>query len=101
MGKKKQTTPKDPKKVRQQQVLLGGAFILFAVLFTLAFLSYLLYWKEDFSTLNAFTDSQVTAQNILNKVGAYVSHLFIYQGIGISAFFVSLPIGKDRSVPFF
>ena len=101
MGKKKQTTPKDPKKVRQQQVLLGGAFILFAVLFTLAFLSYLLYWKEDFSTLNAFTDSQVTAQNILNKVGAYVSHLFIYQGIGISAFLFPYLLGRTGVSLFF
>lgn len=101
MGKKKPSTPKDPKKVRQQQVLLGGALILFAVLFTLSFLSYLLYWKEDFSALSAFSDTQVTVQNILNKIGAYVSHLFIYQGIGISAFIFPYLLGRTGVSLFF
>ena len=93
MGKKKPNTPKDPKKLRQQQVLLGGAFLLLSVLITLAFVSYLLNWKADFSTLDAFSDRDINANNLLNKIGAFVSHIFIFNGVGIAAFLFPYLLG--------
>jgi len=74
MAKKKHPNPTDPKLKRQRQVLFGGALLLLALLLTLAFISYLYSWKADYSTLAAFTDRTVVAQNILNKLGALISH---------------------------
>jgi len=78
MAKKKQPKQIDPKIKRQRQVLFGGALLLLALLLILAFTSYLYSWKADYSTLTALTDRTVVAQNILNKLGALISHFFIY-----------------------
>ena len=100
----------DLKRKHQRQVLFGGFLILIALLLILAFSSYLFSWKEDFSTLNSLNDREVAAQNLLNKLGAYVSHFFIYQGFGIASYFIPyllfitgftlfLSKSKERLVP--
>jgi S-DNA-T family DNA segregation ATPase FtsK/SpoIIIE len=101
MVKKKQVEQTDSKKKRQRQVLLGGALLLLSLLLIFAFVSYLFNWKADYSTLGAFTDRSVTAQNILNKLGALVSHFFIYQGVGLGAFFIPYLIGLSGYKLFF
>ena len=101
MTKKKQTKKNDPKTKRQRQVLFGGALLLLALLLIIAFISYLFTWKVDFSTLNSLTDRTVIAQNILNKLGAIISHFFIYDGVGMGAFIFPYLIGLSGYKLFF
>ena len=101
MAKKKQPKQIDPKIKRQRQVLFGGALLLLALLLILAFTSYLYSWKADYSTLTALTDRTVVAQNILNKLGALISHFFIYEGVGLGAFFIPYLIGLSGYKLFF
>ena len=101
MVKKKHPNPTDPKLKRQRQVLFGGALLLLALLLTLAFISYLYSWKADYSTLAAFTDRTVVAQNILNKLGALISHFFIYEGVGLGAFLIPYLVGLSGYKLFF
>ena len=81
MTKKNQTQQNNPEIKRQRQVLLGGGLLLSALLLIIAFISYLFTWKADFSTLNVFADQTIVTQNLLSKLGAIVSHFFIYEGV--------------------
>jgi len=80
-------------KNRQRQILFGGGFLLIAFLLAISFSSYLINWKSDFSTLGAISDKTIEAKNILNKLGAYVSHFFMYKGVGLSAFLFCYLLG--------
>ena len=101
MTKKKQTAQTNPEIRRQRQVLLGGGLLLFSLLLLIAFISYLFKWKTDFSTLNAFADRSVVTQNLLSKLGALISHFFIYQGVGLGAFFIPYLMGHTGYKLFF
>ena len=54
----------------------------------ISFVSYLTNWKEDYSSLNSFFDRSVEVQNILSKTGLFISHLFIYHGVGLASFII-------------
>ena len=68
-----------------------GYILLFSslVLFT-SFISYIFNWRIDQSNVDMIFDKDVEVENILGKIGAYISHLFIYKLFGISSFI--LPI---------
>lgn len=96
MPRKKATSPKvpkfknlDPQKKRSREILLGGFLILLALLLTIAFSSYFYSWKIDQSELQTFGDRSVKHVNALRKLGAEISHLFIYKGVGIGSFIFS------------
>ena len=101
MAKKQTTTETDIKRKRQQQVLLGGGLLLIAVLLGISFVSYLFFWQADFSTLGAMGDKTVEAKNLLNKLGAYLSHFFIFRGVGLAAFLFVYLIGLTGFKLFF
>ena len=101
MAKKQTTTETDIKRKRQQQVLLGGGLLLIAVLLGISFVSYLFFWQADFSTLGAMGDKTVEAKNLLNKLGAYLSHLFIFRGVGLAAFLFVYLVGLTGFKLFF
>ena len=85
MGKKQKHSQKDPKVKRKSQVLIGGGLFFIGTLLIIAFISYLSNWKEDYSTLGSFLDKSIASNNILSKVGAFISHFFIYKGVGLAA----------------
>ena len=62
---------------------------MLGILLAISFVSYAINWKEDYSTLGYFFDKSVPAKNILSKVGAFVSHLFIYKGVGYASIIFS------------
>ncbi len=92
--------------------IIGLVFIVLALYFLIAFTSYLFTWQEDYSyvidanggwsnlfksydELQQFNISPVV-QNWLGKVGALLSHQFIYEWFGVSSFlfvFVFFVIG--------
>jgi S-DNA-T family DNA segregation ATPase FtsK/SpoIIIE len=76
-------------------IIASGFFFLIASVFLLvAFVSYLFTGKADMSLLvntaaeNDLLEKAREAQNWLGYFGAWVSHQFIYNGFGISAFFI-------------
>lgn len=71
---------------RRRQILLGSFLLTLGFLITTSFVSFLFNHQSDQSTLEVFFEREVQSQNLLNKVGALVSHFFIYQLFGIAAF---------------
>ncbi|MDA7821017.1 DNA translocase FtsK, partial [Flavobacteriaceae bacterium] len=61
----------------------------------------LFFWQADFSTLGAMGDKTVEAKNLLNKLGAYLSHFFIFRGVGLAAFLFVYLIGLTGFKLFF
>jgi len=79
-------------KTRQAQTILGTFLILFSAFLCIAFFSFFFNWQEDQSTLAKLTDRTVTSNNLLGKVGAILSHFFIYKSFGIAAFIVAFQV---------
>lgn len=77
----------------------SGFILLFLSAFlSIAMISYMFTWKsdQDTVTMNLFkylTNSQIVADNIFGKFGAFFAHLLMYQGIGISALLLSFSTG--------
>ena len=71
---------------RQQQIVWGTFCILLSVLLLIAFISFFDSWKADQSALDALANRNVVVENSIQKLGASLSHLFIYQGLGVGAF---------------
>src|SRR5690606_4726091 len=65
-------------------------FMSFGLFLLISFISYVLNYQNDQSQLANFWDREIEVQNAMGKIGAYLGELFIYHGIGITAFF--LPI---------
>jgi S-DNA-T family DNA segregation ATPase FtsK/SpoIIIE len=92
---KKTSTPKKEKqaifaflKVRHTQTILGSFLMLFAIFLFISFISFFFNWQEDQSTLTEFSNKAVKSSNLLGKIGAKLSHFFMYNGFGIAAFFI-------------
>jgi len=71
--------------------IAGSILILFALLFFVAFTSYLFTWDEDQDKVfrNGYkllvgTDEHIA--NLMGSFGAYLSHFFIYKGFGIASY---------------
>ncbi|TVR42318.1 MAG: DNA translocase FtsK [Bacteroidia bacterium] len=80
-------------KNRRLQKAIGLFFLLLSIFLLLAFSSYLFSWKADDAILNGralnwelLTDTSVQADNMMGRLGAIMSHLFIKQWFGISSF---------------
>ena len=90
--KKKSTTKiKKPNFTlsNQQKLVFGSLLLILGILLFIAFLSFFFTGKADQSIISEFSSRNVQAENWLNKVGAWVSDLFIYKGFGIASFIFS------------
>ena len=76
----------------QQKLIFGSLLIIIGILLFIAFLSFLFNGKADQSTLTELASRDVEAKNWLNKLGAWVSDLFIDRGFGIASFIFSVLI---------
>jgi S-DNA-T family DNA segregation ATPase FtsK/SpoIIIE len=91
-AKKKSTTKiKKPNFTlsNQQKLVFGSLLLILGILLFIAFLSFFFTGKADQSIISEFSSRNVQAENWLNKVGAWVSDLFIYKGFGIASFIFS------------
>ena len=99
MAKRKSTSRKKMRKGKTQDFtlrnkVLGGVLLLFSVFVFLASVSYLFSWRDDQSILNSgiqsffFDFKDNVPHNFMGKIGAFFAHLFIYNGLGIGAFFI-------------
>ncbi|MFT6948185.1 MAG: S-DNA-T family DNA segregation ATPase FtsK/SpoIIIE [Vicingaceae bacterium] len=78
-------------KTEKTKQIVGISLILSAAALLLAFTSFLFTWKSDQSKVELpfwdyFTDSNIAAENWLGKIGAALSHQFIYNWFGIASF---------------
>lgn len=71
--------------------IAGSIMVLIAIMFFIAFTSYLFTWNEDQdkvfkdgSNLLLGTDAKVA--NLMGTFGAFISHFFIYKGFGVASF---------------
>lgn len=97
MAKKKKAKSKVRKnrvvgffKNKQTHLIFGVFLVLFAIFMLVSFVSFFLYWKADQSQLDFFTDRLAESKNWLGKIGAEISHFFIYRGFGIASFIIPL-----------
>ncbi len=77
-------------KDERTRKITGTVFLLIAVFLFVSFLSYFFTWKEDQSYVfrggfSVLFDSDVKVNNILGRLGAITSHLFIYKWFGIAS----------------
>jgi S-DNA-T family DNA segregation ATPase FtsK/SpoIIIE len=82
----------------QFPTVAGVLSLLISVSFLLAFTSFLIHWKADHSIVqddfwSLIWDRDQAAKNILGKIGAYLGHIFVYQGFGISSYFLVYMFG--------
>ena len=84
---------KDFLKDERTHKIAGSICILFALLFFIAFTSYLFTWDEDQDKvfkdgykLLLGTDAQVS--NLMGTFGAFISHFFIYEGFGVASYLI-------------
>ena len=80
-------------KTKQAQTIIAAFLILFAFFLAIAFFSFFFNWQEDQSTLTQLTNKKVVSNNLLGKLGAKLSHFFIYDCFGIGAFIIAFQLG--------
>jgi S-DNA-T family DNA segregation ATPase FtsK/SpoIIIE len=73
--------------------ITGAFFILIALFLFISFISYFFTWKEDQDKVfkgasSILFDNNVKVANLLGRLGAYISHFFIYRGFGIASLFI-------------
>ena len=88
--KKRKTTTAKKKKTpilsKQNKVILGSLLILLSLALFFSFISFFFTWQDDQSLLTEFANRDKSAENLLNKFGASVSHFFMYRGFGLASF---------------
>ena len=89
--KNQSSTSKSSKPLftKQHQIIFGLFLFITGIALTIAFLSYLFTWESDQSILNQLANKEEQAKNLLNKLGAAISHFFVYRGFGIGSFILS------------
>src|ERR1700674_3017253 len=73
--------------------IAGAIFLVFALFLFLSFISYLFTWQEDQDKvfkggINFLFSEDIKVANLLGRLGAWISHLFIYKGFGLASFFI-------------
>ena len=84
---------KDLLKDERTHKIAGSLSLLLAILFFVAFTSYLFTWDEDQDKvfkegykLLAGTDTKVA--NLMGTFGAFISHFLIYKGFGVASYLI-------------
>ncbi|HLX92828.1 MAG TPA: DNA translocase FtsK 4TM domain-containing protein [Puia sp.] len=90
--KEERVTVKEIAKDERTHKIIGALFLLAAIFLFVAFTSYLFTWKEDQSNvengISFLHPSANTTANLLGNIGAYVSHIFFYNGFGLASYFL-------------
>ncbi len=75
-----------------QKLFYGSSLIILSLIFIISFTSYFFSGHIDQSSLFELSNRDVVSENWMSKLGAILSHFFIYQGFGISSYILSLLI---------
>ena len=71
---------------KQHRFVCGALLVLVAIALLVSFVSFYVYGQHDQNTVFELGNRNEVVENWLGKMGAYVSHLFVYQGFGIASF---------------
>ena len=74
------------------KVVLGYILLFISIILFSSFISYMFNWKVDQSNVNSLFDRDVQVENILGKVGASISHFFIFKLFGIGSFVIPITL---------
>ena len=77
---------------RQQQIVWGAFCVLISILLFAAFISFFQTWKVDQSALGELSNREIPVENSIRKLGASLSYILIYQGIGVGAFLIAFMV---------
>ncbi len=71
--------------------VVGTVCLLLALYLFIAFASYLFTWQDDQDKVFSLSykilfNNEVQVENLLGRLGAFVSHLFFYKGFGIASY---------------
>jgi len=75
---------------RQNQFIYSLLVMLVSVLMLTAFISYFKSWEADQSIVSEISNKNIPAQNWTGKIGAQISHFFIFKGFGVGAFLIPI-----------
>ncbi|EJL68261.1 FtsK/SpoIIIE family DNA translocase [Chryseobacterium populi] len=93
MDKKTQTKQQESsekgKILSKPRIFFGLIFILFSVVLTFSFISYLANWKADQSQAGTMLDKGIKSSNIFGKLGDWLGNLFIFESIGVASFIIA------------
>ena len=72
--------------------IVGFFFLLISIFLFISFISYFFTWRVDqdkvFKGTSFLFDDQVKVANLLGRLGAFISHFFIYKGFGIASLLI-------------
>lgn len=71
---------------KRYKLLFGILLVIIAVALFFSFVSYYINWQEDQSAVNVLGDRKANVKNWLGKIGASISHFFLFKGFGIASF---------------
>ena len=71
---------------KQHKFVLGALLVLFSIALLVSFVSFYIHGQQDQNSVFEFGDRNEVVENWLGKMGAYVSHLVVYQGFGLASF---------------
>ncbi|MEJ7611735.1 MAG: DNA translocase FtsK 4TM domain-containing protein [Ferruginibacter sp.] len=71
--------------------IAGSICLLLALLFFVAFTSYLFTWEEDFDKVHSdvrgmFLGTETKVANLMGTFGAFISYFLIYKGFGVASY---------------
>lgn len=89
--KEEQVRMKELVKDERTRKIAGSVSMLASLFLFIAFTSYLFTWREDqdkvFRGASILLPAEdVQTNNLLGNFGAYISHMFIYNGFGLASF---------------
>ena len=76
--------------VNKLKVILGYILLFLSLILFTSFISYMYNWRVDQSNIGSLLDRSIEVENILGKIGASISHFFIYNLFGISSFIIPI-----------
>src|SRR6187402_3324551 len=91
--KEEQVQVKSLVKDERTHKIAGAVLLLLAVFLFISFTSYLFTWKQDQDKVfqngaDILLGDDIKVNNLLGKLGAYISHFFFYKGFGVASYFL-------------
>jgi DNA segregation ATPase FtsK/SpoIIIE, S-DNA-T family len=93
LEKEESVSVKELVKDERTHKIAGTVFLLLCVLFFISFTSYLFTWRQDQDKVlrdasSFLLEDELQAENLLGRIGAWLSHLFFYKSFGVASYLI-------------
>jgi len=82
-------SPDKGRILSKPRIFFGLTFILFSVVLTFSFVSYLMNWKADQSQAGTMLDKSIKSSNLFGKLGDWLGNIFIFESVGVASFIIA------------